>query len=141
MNLTKTDYIFASCPKGLEYLLAEELKNLDAQNVKETVAGVYFSGDLNLIYRCCLWSRVANRIFYPLIKGVGCKDVDDLYQHVRSIDWQNHFTTENTFAVEFAGQLVAGRSEGAVVDSQARVHQRYWRQGHLEHAGVGSGTG
>ena len=36
---------FATCPKGLETLLLNELNQLGAQSAKETVAGVSFKGD------------------------------------------------------------------------------------------------
>lgn len=36
---------FATCPKGLETLLLNELNQLGAQSAKETVAGVAFKGD------------------------------------------------------------------------------------------------
>jgi len=34
----------ATCPKGLELLLAEELQAIAAEGVKETVAAVHFQG-------------------------------------------------------------------------------------------------
>ena len=51
--------LFASAPRGIEPLLADELRALGGGNVKETRAGVTFDGDLALAYRVCLWSRVA----------------------------------------------------------------------------------
>ena len=57
---------FASCPKGLEGLLLTELTQLGAEELRETVAGIYFSGDIKLAYRVCLWSRLANKVLLPL---------------------------------------------------------------------------
>ena len=48
----------ATCPRGLELLLANELQALGAAEVKETVAAVHFQGSLELAYRACLWSRL-----------------------------------------------------------------------------------
>ena len=56
----------ATCPKGLEQLLAQELLALGAESTKETVAAVHFIGTRELAYRACLWSRLANRILMPL---------------------------------------------------------------------------
>ena len=56
----------ATCPKGLEQLLAQELQDLGAESTKETVAAVHFNGTRELAYRACLWSRLANRILMPL---------------------------------------------------------------------------
>ena len=61
-------HFFATCPKGLESLLADELRALGAGTVKETRAGVAFSGDLAGAYRACLWSRLASRVLLPLAR-------------------------------------------------------------------------
>ena len=53
---------FATCAKGIEYLLVDELRALGADEVREALAGVHFEGDLALGYRACLWSRLAIRI-------------------------------------------------------------------------------
>ncbi len=62
---------FASCPKGLEYLLVDELKSLGASDVHEALAGVYFRGGLEAGYRACLWSRLASRVFMPIAEYRG----------------------------------------------------------------------
>ena len=57
---------FATCPKGLESLLLSELSSLGAVDLRETVAGCYFSGALAVAYQACLCSRLANRILQPV---------------------------------------------------------------------------
>ena len=54
--------LFASVPRGLESLLAGELRGLGAAHVKQVRAGVSFAGPLDMAYRACLWSRLAGRI-------------------------------------------------------------------------------
>ena len=78
-----SDSWFATCPKGVEALLAAELAALGARNTRETVAGVYFTGPRALAYRACLWSRLANRILWPLAE-VDARDGDSLYQGLRA---------------------------------------------------------
>ena len=57
-----TDYqLFATTPKAMEDILANELKALGAKNVKQKMAGVAFEGDLKLAYQACLWLRTASR--------------------------------------------------------------------------------
>lgn len=97
------DY-FATCPKGLESLLLQELQSMGAGDCKETVAGVAFAGDLQLGYRSCLWSRLANRILLP-IASIECRTVEDLYRGVASIDWEQHLSIDKTFAIAFSGKL------------------------------------
>ena len=59
-------HYFATCPKGLEYLLRDELIALGASDVREALAGAQFSGPLEIAYRACLWSRLASRMLLPL---------------------------------------------------------------------------
>tara|TARA_R110000787_G_scaffold49871_2_gene119332 strand:- start:1125 stop:3278 length:2154 start_codon:yes stop_codon:yes gene_type:complete len=93
---------FASCPKGLESLLASELTSLGAGKTRETVAGVYVEGTLAFAYRACLWSRLANRVLLPLEK-FEVSSADDLYRGVRSIPWETHLTPRQSIAVDFIG--------------------------------------
>ena len=95
---------FATCPKGLETLLLEELKSLGAESVKETVGGVFFGGALKVAYRACLWSRLANRILLTL-NTVPCRNIDEGYQAVKAIDWQQHLSRGGSFAIDFSGNL------------------------------------
>ncbi len=102
--ITNAHAFFATCPKGLETLLLEELQSLGATAVKETVAGVYFDGPLVMGYRACLWSRLANRVLMPLISE-DCANVEDLYRLVKSIDWEQHLGLDSSFAIDFSGKL------------------------------------
>jgi 23S rRNA (guanine2445-N2)-methyltransferase / 23S rRNA (guanine2069-N7)-methyltransferase len=115
--------LFATCPKGLENLLQDELTNLGAREARATVAGVYFDADIVQAMRVCLHSRIANRVLLPL----GVEDVTsdyDLYSAAYTIDWQNHLKPDCTFAVDFTGtndaikntQFGAMRIKDALVD-------------------------
>ena len=55
---------FASCPRGLEAVLATELAALQAQSIKAVDGGVHFSGPLTLGYAVNLHSRVASRVLW-----------------------------------------------------------------------------
>ena len=92
----------ATCPKGLELLLANELQELGATGVKETVAAVHFEGPLELAYRACLWSRLANRVLMPLHSFM-LNSADDLYQQCNDITWESHFTAAQSIAIDFIG--------------------------------------
>ncbi|MFN7552984.1 MAG: 23S rRNA (guanine(2445)-N(2))/(guanine(2069)-N(7))-methyltransferase, partial [Pseudomonadota bacterium] len=80
---------FAACPKGLEYLLVDELKALGASEAREQLAGVRFEGDALLGYRACLWSRLASRVLLPLA-DYDCPDADALYAGALSVPWEDH---------------------------------------------------
>ena len=92
----------ATCPKGMEQLLADELEALGASEVKQTVAAVHFQGSLEIAYRSCLWSRIANRILLPLL-SFKLDSTDDLYKHSVDIPWEDHLTVDNSIAIDFIG--------------------------------------
>ncbi len=94
-----TYQFFATTPKNMESLLADELRVLGAESVRETRAGANFSGTLADAYRICLWSRIANRVLLVL-SHYPAADPDALYQGAINIPWEKHFTPSETFAVE-----------------------------------------
>ena len=97
---------FATCPKGLESILAAELSGLGASDIKETVAGVAVSVDVEVAYRACLWSRYASRIALELTSFYADTDLD-LYLGCFNVQWENHFSVEQSFAVDFSGSSKA----------------------------------
>lgn len=98
----RSNELFASCPKGLELLLAKELEQLGAESVKETVAGVSFQGSLEVAYRSCMWSRLASRILLRLGE-IDSTTKDKLYDGVRSFEWDDHLGNDSSFRVDFSG--------------------------------------
>mgnify|MGYP000329472363 CR=1 FL=1 len=125
--------LFATTPKAMEDILAEELKQLGADDVHPKLAGVSFQGDLEMAYRACLWSRTANRIFLPL-STFQVTSKEDLYEGIKKINWFEHFKPDDTFAVSFTaknseainnshfGSLVV---KDAIVDQmRAKFHKR-----------------
>ena len=99
--MINTRTFFATAPKGMEPLLADELRALGASTVAETRAGVSFEGPLTLAYRVCLWSRIANRILLPLAT-FAAPTPEDLYDGVRTIRWDEHLGVDGTLAVDFS---------------------------------------
>jgi 23S rRNA (guanine2445-N2)-methyltransferase / 23S rRNA (guanine2069-N7)-methyltransferase len=91
---------YASAPRGLADLLADELRHAAAQEVVERGAGVAFQGALEAGYRACLWSRVANRVLLQ-IASFAADSPDSLYAGVRQVDWREHLSVERTIACEF----------------------------------------
>lgn len=95
--------------------------------MKQTVAAVQFQGDMELAYRACLWSRLANRILMPLIQ-FSLDEADQLYQQCLDIPWEQHFTPQQTIAIDFIGtsRLIdntmygSQRVKDAIVDRMRR---------------------
>ena len=74
----------ATCPVGLGSVLTAELAALGAGDVRETPAGVHFTGSLAVAYRACLWSRLANRILLRVSDTVVAVLMMFTRVHVRS---------------------------------------------------------
>ncbi|SNY96664.1 bifunctional 23S rRNA (guanine(2069)-N(7))-methyltransferase RlmK/23S rRNA (guanine(2445)-N(2))-methyltransferase RlmL [Halomonas sp. hl-4] len=96
--------LLATCPKGIESLLADELAALGATPGKTTVAGVYFSADQATAYRICLWSRLANRIILILAREPMIETAEQLRDVVARLDWTQHLAPGRTMAVDFHGR-------------------------------------
>jgi len=92
---------FATTAKGMEELLAAELRGIGAEEATVGRAGVSFQGSLETAYRACLWSRVANRVLLPLA-SFPAPTPEALYAGVRTIRWLDHIGTGGTLAVDFA---------------------------------------
>ncbi|KTD42381.1 bifunctional 23S rRNA (guanine(2069)-N(7))-methyltransferase RlmK/23S rRNA (guanine(2445)-N(2))-methyltransferase RlmL [Legionella quateirensis] len=94
--------LFVSCPKGLEYLLEEELKSLGLYSTRVSPQGVYGEATLPVIYQLCLWSRIANRIQLVLFSGHAANE-QAVHQLCTGFHWQTVFTHDKTIAIEFHG--------------------------------------
>jgi len=100
---------FASCPWGIESLLAEELSGLGATVTRQTVAGVHFTADLATLYRACLWSRLANRVVLLLVQATDIETPEALRACVTEVDWAVHLPDGASLVVDFQGQSRAIR--------------------------------
>jgi putative N6-adenine-specific DNA methylase len=90
---------FATCARGLEKLLAQELQVLGARAVQPGRGGVGFDGDRTLLYRANLWLRTAIRVLQPVLEAT-VHSPDELYDAVQSVDWSSYLTPEHTLAVD-----------------------------------------
>ncbi len=95
--------LLASAPRGLAELLARELADCGARELRERSTGVAFTGTLESAYRACLWSRIANRVFLEL-GSFEARDAQEFYAGVRAIDWSAHLPPGATLACDFSGR-------------------------------------
>lgn len=122
---------FATCAKGLELLLVDELRALGADSAREALAGVHFTGSAELGLRACLWSRLASRILLPLLE-FDAADGDHLYRGAASIDWDAHLRPDQRLAVDAnarastvrQGMYAGQRVKDAIVDQIRTRHGR-----------------
>jgi putative N6-adenine-specific DNA methylase len=94
-----THYFFAPCPRGLAPPLAEELAELNAQDVRAMDAGVSFSGPFEIIYTANLYSRIASRILWRVAQFPYRKE-DDIYEGAAAVRWSHYFNADRTIKVE-----------------------------------------
>ena len=90
---------FATCGRGMEPILANELAGIFAVDILPGRGGVYFSGDLATLYKANLWMRTAVRILRPIFDGP-VRSPEELYDAVWSIDWFQYMTPDHTLAVD-----------------------------------------
>ena len=123
---------FASCGKGLEYLLADELVALGCERATAAIAGANAEGTLQDAQRAVMWSRLASRILWPIAE-FDCADEHALYAGAAAIDWRQHLAPANTFAIDAHvsgsgithARYAAQRVKDAIVDTlRASTGQR-----------------
>ncbi|WP_350291411.1 THUMP domain-containing protein [uncultured Croceitalea sp.] len=116
---------------GFEPLLAKELRNLGASNVREGVRNVSFEGDTGFMYKANLSLRTALKVFKP-IKSFKVFNEKQLYRQLYDIDWSDYFESSQTFAFDttmnsdvFNNSLfVSQRSKDALVDKFRDVERQ-----------------
>lgn len=94
-----TSPYFATCARGLEPVLANELRELGAAGVETGRGGVSFHGDQALLYQANLWLRTAVRVLQPILDAPVISP-EELYDAVRSVDWSQYLTPDHTIAVD-----------------------------------------
>ncbi|TBU96052.1 bifunctional 23S rRNA (guanine(2069)-N(7))-methyltransferase RlmK/23S rRNA (guanine(2445)-N(2))-methyltransferase RlmL [Stutzerimonas kirkiae] len=94
--------LILTCPKGLENLLLAEASELGLEDAREQVAAVRGQATLEVAYRLCLWSRLANRVLLVL-RRFPTQTAETLYQGVHELDWSEHLAADGSLAVEFSG--------------------------------------
>jgi putative N6-adenine-specific DNA methylase len=85
--------------QGLEEVLANELKQIGAQNITTARRAVTFEGTLETLYKANVHSRTALRILRP-IATFKASSTDELYSHVKAMHWDAYMDVTQTFLIE-----------------------------------------
>ena len=109
---------------GFEEILAQELRELGAQNVQKGVRSVSFEGDKGFMYKANLCLRTALKILKPLF-SFRIRNEKEYYQKLYEANWERYFSVDQTFAVLATlqtdifnhSQYVALKAKDAIVDS------------------------
>jgi len=94
---------FASCPRGLEHLLAEDLAAAGAGELAAIAGGVHFRGEWPVCYRANLRSRIATRILWRVARAPYGSE-DDVYRLALETPWPRWFLTRQTIRVDVTAQ-------------------------------------
>lgn len=91
--------MMAPCLLGLEGLVADELKMMDAQNVSAENGRVFFEGDETILARANIWSRYSERILIVLDRFTAVT-FEELFQGVKALPWSEFIGSTDTFPVK-----------------------------------------
>jgi len=108
---------------GFEELLAKELQNLGARDVKIGVRNVSFSGDKGFMYKANLALRTAIKILKP-INTFRVANEQDLYNQVYKMSWEDYMKPTGTLAIDATvhstifthSKYIALKTKDAIVD-------------------------
>ena len=100
---SRPEAFFAPCPRGLEALLAGELKSFGVAVPEPTQGGVGFAGSWETCYRANLWSRIASRVLWRVGEFEYQSEVD-IYAAARAVDWFSLFDVNRTLRVYVTAQ-------------------------------------
>lgn len=98
--------------KGLEAVLADELRAMGALNVEPGRRMVSFEGDLETMYRANLCLRTALRVLKPVYSFTAV-NADALYDRLKEFDWSTVMSPDATFAIDM------------VMNSDTFTHSRF----------------
>ena len=95
-------YWIATAPVGAASVLAEELVQFGADDIRERSHDVRFQGTLEVGYRACLWSRTATRVLLSL-GSIDAGSSQSVYEAAKRIDWREHLAPGATLACDCSG--------------------------------------
>jgi len=109
--------------RGLESVLAEELRQLGATDIVAGMRMVSFYGDLELLYRANMCCRTALRILKAFY-SFEASNPDELYSRAKEFDWSTLLDVNKTFSIDSVisseefrhSQYVTYRVKDAIVD-------------------------
>ena len=87
------------CLLGLESLIAEELRTMEAEDVTAENGRVLFSGDEHLLARVNICSHFAERV-QILVGSFEAHSFEELFQGVKSLPWEQWIGADNAFPVK-----------------------------------------
>ncbi len=121
---------------GFESVLANELLQLGAMDVKEGTRMVSFVGDKGFMYKANLCLRTALKILKPY-KSFKVHSEKDLYDQIYALPWEDFMGVDDSLAIDTAvhsevfthSQYVALKVKDAIVD---RFREKFGRRPNVD---------
>ena len=117
------------CLMGVESLIAAELKDIGAEDVRAENARVLFSGDEHILARANLCLREAERV-QIIVGSFRALTFEQLFQGVKALPWENWIGKNDAFPVKgyslnsklFSTRNIQAITKKAIVE---RLKQKY----------------
>jgi putative N6-adenine-specific DNA methylase len=100
---------FASCPRGLEWALVQELEAMDINVVQRVASGAMLQASWQQIAQANLRSRVASRFLWQL-STQNVRGEEDIYAQASRVPWEKFFNYNATIKVDTVGIRAEVRS-------------------------------
>jgi putative N6-adenine-specific DNA methylase len=112
---------------GLEEVLAGELRELGAKNIRIITRGIKFDGNQEILYKANYYCRTAIRFLKP-IADFSINNETELYKKAGQVNWGNYLDVNDTLAINAVvsqsllkhSQYVALKTKDAIVDQFRR---------------------
>lgn len=125
--------LIATCPMGLEAIVARELKNLGYHDLMVENGRITFYAEEKDICRTNLWLRTADRILVKMAE-FPARTFEELFEGVKSIPWHEWIPEHGEFPVEgrsrksLLSSVPACQSivKKAVVEKMKQQYRRNW---------------
>ncbi len=119
---------YATAAPGTEGVLRAELQDLGFRSARLNSGGIPFFGTLEDGWKCCLHSRISQRVMLVLGR-FPARSLDQLYEGATALAWENYLTPAQeiacaAYAHPSCGEnpdFVAVRLKDAIVDRQRRL--------------------
>ena len=100
---------FASCPRGLEWALVQELEDMGLNVTQRIASGAHLTATWQQIAKANVHSRIASRFLWRL-SDRDVRGEDDIYAQASRIPWEKFFNWRDTIKVDTVGIRAEVRS-------------------------------
>ena len=95
--------LFLTCPKAWKACSSKRRRGSAWTRRAPRCRRCAGRGSLEVAYRLCLWSRLANRVLLVLAR-FPVENAESMYMAVHAVNWEDHLDAGGTLAVEFSGK-------------------------------------